>query len=150
MLSRALKRHVMRESRALTPAALTAPGRRGRRVVVLLFAIILFSLGDLVLTIAHLRSTGMVEANPIAAYILVNSRSLGLLTTYKLATVAISVLLLYQLRRHVQGEVAAWIAACILLALSYHWNQYAIMLDDIDPIKLAQAEELFGPWMILD
>jgi hypothetical protein len=124
--------------------------RRARRVVLLLLAVVSLSIADLILTIAHLRTTGMIEANPIAAYILHNSNSLWTLGLYKGATVAVSVLLLFRLRDRVQGEIAAWIAAAILALLCLHWHQYAAMLDDINPVKLAQAGEQAESWLIID
>lgn len=124
--------------------------RRSRRVVVLLLAVVSLSIADLILTVAHLRTTGMIEANPIAAYILHNSSSLWTLGLYKVATVAVSVLLLFRLRDRVQGEIAAWIAAAILALLCVHWHQYAAMLEDINPIKLAQAASRAESWLIID
>jgi hypothetical protein len=124
--------------------------RRAHRVVLLLLAVVTLSIADLILTIAHLRSSGMIEANPIAAYILHNSNSLWTLGLYKGATVAVCVLLLFRLRDRVQGEVAAWVAAAILALLCVHWNQYAAMLDHIDQIRLAQTRYVGGAWMTME
>ena len=73
---------------------------RPRRVSWLLAGVLLLSLIDLLLTIVHLRSVGMVEANPIAAFLIRSTQSVWVLSAYKLVTVGICLSLLYRLRRH--------------------------------------------------
>lgn len=67
------------------------PRDRSRRVVVLIVGIILLSLGDLAITLIDLRSTGMMEANPIAGYFIRLTQSVSALTAYKMLTAGICV-----------------------------------------------------------
>lgn len=99
--------------------------RRSRRVICLLLGIVLLSAGDLVATITHLQTIGMVEANPIARWLIDTTRSPWALAVYKIASVSICVTLLYRLRHHAQGEIAAWTGALILMALVVYWGIYA-------------------------
>ena len=43
---------------------------RSRRVILLIVGIAVLSLADLIVTLWHLTSVGMAEANPIAAWII--------------------------------------------------------------------------------
>ena len=43
---------------------------RSRRVILLIVGIVVLSLADLIVTLWHLTSVGMAEANPIAAWII--------------------------------------------------------------------------------
>ncbi|MCZ6446554.1 MAG: hypothetical protein ACE10B_08295 [Phycisphaerales bacterium] len=52
---------------------------RPRRVVVLIVGIILLSLGNVATTLIFLRSTGMMEANPIAGYFIRLTQSVSAL-----------------------------------------------------------------------
>ena len=123
---------------------------RSRRVVVLLAAIIVLSVADLVVTLTHLRSIGMIEANPIAAFIIRQSSSMWPLVVYKLSTVAVCVGMLFHLRTKRSGEVAAWVAVGILVALSLQWHAYTQQLDEPDPLWLAQASTRTADWLVLD
>ena len=67
------------------------PRDRPRRVVVLIVGIILLSLGDLAITLIDLRSTGMMEANPIAGYPIRLTQSASALVAYKMLTVGMCV-----------------------------------------------------------
>ena len=98
--------------------------RRPMRVVVLLAGVVVLSLADLAITIAHLRGVGMIEVNPIAAYLIKTTGSSWALAAYKCATLAVCVALLYRARRHVIGEMACWLALAILAGLSVVWDSY--------------------------
>jgi hypothetical protein len=115
----------------------------------LIVGIVLLSLGDLIITVTFLQSTGMMEANPIAGYIIRLTGSVSALTVYKALTVAICVGLLYRLRRHVEGEVAAWCAVAILALMSFQWHSYARHLDVTD-VELAHRSSLSEDWLVLD
>ncbi len=52
---------------------------RPRRVVVLIVGIILLSLGNVATTLIFLRSTGMMEANPITGYFIRLTQSVSAL-----------------------------------------------------------------------
>jgi hypothetical protein len=122
---------------------------RSRRVLLLIVGIVLLSFGDLLITVTYLRSTGMMEANPIAEYLIRLTGSLSVLALYKAATVGICVGLLYRLRRHVEGEVAAWCAVSILAVMSLQWHHYAQQFDHAD-FELARNSVLGEEWLVLD
>ncbi len=112
--------------------------------------VVVLSLADLIVTLLHLRSRGMMEANPIAAWIIGHTGSVSLLAAYKAVTVCVCVGLLYRLRRHVEGEVAAWCAVMILALVSFHWYQYAREIDGLLDIELARQGAYGKDWLILD
>jgi hypothetical protein len=122
---------------------------RSRRVILLIVGIVLLSLGDLLITITYLQSTGMLEANPIAGYIIRVTGSVSILTAYKALTVGICVGLLYRLRRLVEGEVAAWCAVSILAFMSFQWYHYARQFDTTD-LELARSIGFGEEWLMLD
>ncbi len=145
----------MHDDIAVRPAgaAQIRRGGRGRsmRVMVLLGGVVILSLGDLLLTLAHLRSTGMMEANPIAVYLIKSTQSAWVLVAYKALTVGVCVALLYRLRRHVQAEIGAWCAVALLAFMSVNWYGYVRLLDDNPELfRLAQAGAFEDDWLFLD
>jgi hypothetical protein len=122
---------------------------RSRRVILLIVGIVLLSLGDLLITITYLQSTGMLEANPIAGYIIRLTGSVSVLTAYKALTVGICVGLLFRLRCLVEGEVAAWCAVSILAFMSFQWYHYARQFDNSD-LELARSAVWGEEWLALD
>lgn len=124
-------------------------GDRPRRVLVLLAAIVVLSLADLAITLSHLRSTGMVEANPVAAFLIRHTGSAWALGLFKVGTVMACVLLLFRVRHHVQGEIASWLALFILVGVSVMWHYYAQASDDPQTVRIAHV--LHGDdWLVLD
>ncbi len=123
---------------------------RSRRVVLLIVGIVVLSLADLVITLLYLKSRGMMEANPVAAWIIAHTGSGVLLTAYKVLTVAICVGLLFRLRRHVEGEIGAWCAVLILAVVSFHWYQYAREIDVLTDVELARQGAYGDDWLILE
>ncbi len=125
----------------------TADGR-ARRVLVLLIGVIVLSGADLLITLAYLQANWMMEANPIAAWIIRNAQSPGMtaaaLAAFKVGTVTICVALLYRLRRSVAGEAAAWIAVGVLVVMSVMWHNYAANFEETDVVMLAQIYERSG------
>ena len=126
-----------------------AVDRRSRRVIVLLCGILVLSVADLYVTLEHLRTVGMLEANPIAAYLIRTTGSAWVLAAYKMATVGVCLTLLFRLRRHGEGEFAAWCAVVILTALSLMWHTYAEELDhpaELEWVRTTNADN----WLHLD
>ncbi len=113
-------------------------GARSRRVIALLGAVVLLSLGDLLVTLAYLKSVGLMEANPIVAYLIESTQSVWVLAGYKGLTVGICATVLFCLRRHREGEIGAWCAAAILGLTALQWHQYARSVDGPD-IRLVGA-----------
>ncbi len=123
---------------------------RSRRVVRLIVGIVVLSIGDLGVTLLHLKSHGMIEANPVAAWIIAHTGSGVLLTVYKALTVAICAGLLFHLRRHAEGEIGAWCALLILAAVSFQWYQYSREIGVVTDIELARQGAYGEDWLILD
>jgi hypothetical protein len=117
--------------------------RRSRRVMVLLAGVVLLSLADLVVTLAYIQANWMMEANPLASWIIHNTEpvSSGLtaaaLGAFKIGTLTVCVAVLFRLRRHMAGEVAAWTAVGVLTVMSVMWHHYAAHFDQADAVMLA-------------
>jgi hypothetical protein len=122
--------------------------RRSRRVMVLVAGIIILSVADFVVTLAFLRANWMMEANPIAAYLIEETQSPWILAAFKAVTVGVCVGLLYRVRHHRCGEVAAWCAMVILTIMSLMWHSYSSHFDGPEDIMLAQfntsGEQVLG------
>ena len=125
-------------------------GCRSRRVGILLIGIVLLSLGDLALTLTHLKTIGMIEANPIAAYLLQVTESAWALGSYKLLTVGICVGLLFKVRHRIEGEIAAWCGGSIMLVMSVVWVNSSSYLDDPEQNTMAQPGLYGEQWTVLD
>jgi hypothetical protein len=123
---------------------------RPRRVTVLLMGVMVLSLADLIVTLAHLRSIGMMEANPIAAFIIRSTQSPISLIAFKALSVGVCVALLYRIRRHVEGEFAAWFAVAILAFMSFQWHSYTRHLDNPELYRLVQNGAYGERWLVLD
>jgi len=122
---------------------------RSKRVIVLLAGIILLSIADLVVTLVHLRTIGMAEANPIAAWLIRSTQSPWVLMAYKALTVGICVSVLYRFRRCATGEIASWIGVLILAGMALLWSCYSSALESPAEVLLAQAEQ-GEQWLYLD
>ncbi|MHC4997150.1 MAG: hypothetical protein ACYTGQ_19085 [Planctomycetota bacterium] len=96
---------------------------RARRVVILLAGVFVLGLGDLYATITHATSVGMIEVNPIGAYLL-NAESIPGLILFKLGTMGVGVGLLLQVRHKLQGELSCWFILAVMVALTLHWANY--------------------------
>ncbi|MHC5022417.1 MAG: DUF5658 family protein [Planctomycetota bacterium] len=123
---------------------------RPRRMLVLILGIITLSAADLAVTLSHLTTIGMLEANPIAAWLLRSTGSAWLLASYKALTVGVCVGLLYRLRHHRSGELAAWCAMAILVLMCFIWRDYAWYLAQPTNLDLAQAASAHPDWILLD
>jgi hypothetical protein len=111
---------------------------RGRRVTILLLGVIVLSIADLIVTLAFLRANWMMEANPIAEYIIRTTQSPIALILFKCLTVGVCAALLYRTRHFRSGEVAAWSAVAVLAVMCVMWRSYAKGLDETE-IVLASA-----------
>lgn len=101
-----------------------AQRRRAIRVWLLVATIIVLSIADLYMTLAHLRSAGMGEANPLAR-VVISYQSPMLLSLWKCACVGLATLILILARFRRSGEVACWMCCVLLTALTIHWFNYA-------------------------
>lgn len=122
---------------------------RSRRMMILMAGIIVLSIADLVVTVTHLRTIGMIEANPVAAYLIVTYQSTWVLAGYKLLTVGICIVALYSIRQRLLGEVAAWASVGILTGMAVVWHLYAVELDQPGTFELVQYAEADAEWLFL-
>ena len=123
---------------------------RSRRVIVLIAGVIALSIGDLIVTVGHLKTVGMMEANPIAAWLIRSTNSPLALSVYKLCTVGICAALLFKVRKHIEGEIAAWCALAILIGMSFMWHGYSQQFESPEDVHLAQVGHYGDNWLILD
>jgi hypothetical protein len=112
---------------------------RSRRVAVLMLGVIVLSLADLFITLAYLRAQWMMEANPIAVFVIKSTQSPWSIAAFKGLTVLVCVSLLMKARKHLAAEVAAWCAVAILAVLSVMWHNYANHVEDNAALILAQT-----------
>jgi len=123
---------------------------RSRRIAILIAGIIALSVADLAVTVTHLRTVGMIEANPLAAYLITTFQSAWVLAAYKLMTVGICISALYAVRRRVLGEVAAWASVAILAGMAVVWHLYATELEDPGTLHLVQHAAAGDGWIYLE
>ncbi len=124
------------------------PRRRPARVGILLVAVVLLSLGDLYMTLVHLRGVGMVEANPIAREV-IDLNSPPALAAWKLATVVLAVGLLFVVRRTRSGEIGAWLAVGVLTWLTVRWTAYSEELAELHPEFVLEAAQRDPNWVAM-
>lgn len=122
---------------------------RARRVVLLVLLVLMLSVGDLLTTLMFLQSIGMEEANPVAAFVMQSGSALNLII-FKMGSVLTSLSVIMLIRHRWQGELAAWIAAAILCALTLLWYQYTLHFGSFDnsfSMLQAQNSESWLAWM---
>jgi hypothetical protein len=120
---------------------------RSRRVTLLVASIVILSLADLIITLAYLRAHWMMEANPIAAWLIRYTQSSWTLVAYKCATMGTCVAVLYRLRKHAAGEAAAWCAVAILTVMSLMWHNYSRQFENPEDMVLAQTHTSNDSWL---
>lgn len=116
---------------------------RGRRLALLMLAIVLMSVVDLLCTIIYMRTSGMVEMNPLAR-LMIAVGDLQQLVFFKLGTMVVCCGSLYLARRHARAEGAAWICTSVLLLLTVHWINYnqhvSGFTNDLAVLALSEGE----------
>lgn len=132
------------ETASSTMRASPAIQNRRRRVTVLVGGIVVLSLADLAITLKFLEARWMIEANPIAAYLIESTQSAWALAAFKCATVGICAGLLLRLRRHRAGEMAAWFGLAVLVGVLAMWHSYAGCFDGMDHMLLVHSEAREG------
>jgi hypothetical protein len=114
------------------------PGRslreiaRSRRIVLLIFALVLMSVADLLCTISYLTSVGMVEMNPIARH-MIEIGGVRQLVLFKAFTMTLSCGCIYLIRKRRGAELGAWVCVAVLLSLMLHWLQYNAVMHTLAP-----------------
>lgn len=134
---------------AATTGGMTATDPRRRRAIrvwALVVAIVLLSLGDLWMTLTHLKGAGMGEANPIARYV-IGFNSPALLAAWKCATVALACIIFVWARHRRTTEAACWACAGVLAALTVGWIQYANEAHKLTSTLPCVAQMESGVWV---
>ncbi|QYU67600.1 DUF5658 family protein [Leptolyngbya sp. 15MV] len=115
-----------------------APQGRTIRMWAMIVALVAMSVGDLYMTLLHLKSFGMVEANPLARLIM-QYQSPALVVLWKAATVALAVFIFWTSRRHRAAEVGAILCCAVLTALTLQWIRYSEQVSTHTPTMHALA-----------
>lgn len=105
---------------------------RPRRVVLLLVAVLLMSLGDLYMTLTYLLNVGLLEGNPVARAVMLMNRP-ELLIGWKVASLGLGLGILYWARRSRNGELGAWLCFVVLSWLTVHWSAYNAQVEVLTP-----------------
>lgn len=120
---------------------------RCRRVCLLVILIALLSLGDLIATWTFLNSFGMQEANPFAAFIIRQQNPLALVL-FKVGSIMACISTILVVRHRRQGEIAAWIAACILILLTVRWSVYTNEMRGFDNTMTIGEAQQNDHWLL--
>ncbi|MBY0262667.1 MAG: DUF5658 family protein [Phycisphaerales bacterium] len=134
---------------APTPAARPAASperRRSLRVLTLLTAIVFMSLGDLYMTLVHLSTIGMGEANPIARYV-IGFNSPALLAVWKLSSVLLACLIFAKFRTRVSTEAACWLCTGVLVVLTLMWINYSAEITTLTCSLPAITQAEYSAWV---
>jgi hypothetical protein len=98
--------------------------RRDVRVVLLVSLVLLMCAVDLVVTLNYLTTAGFNEANPLARWIM-QYNCAWILAGWKLLLTTITCGLLCFTRRHLSGEIGAWVCLGVMLWLMARWHTYS-------------------------
>jgi uncharacterized membrane protein YqjE len=132
------------------PATPPDPARqsRGRRVSILLAAILVMSIGDLYMTLTHLTTTGMLEANPLARLIMAYNSPM-LLAAWKMSSVGLAVGILFWARHRGRTEIATWFCFLVLTWLTCRWTIYNDQISTLAEIPSAYAGRPNAEWVAM-
>lgn len=128
--------------------SLWSASARSRRVVLLIVVLVGLSIIDLLLTLEYVRTIGMAELNPIAAWILRQGSTAGLVA-WKFGTVMMAATIIFSIRHRVRGEFAAWVCALILVCLTAHWINYGLQIHEITPAAGRFEEVADARWVVV-
>ncbi len=98
--------------------------RRDVRVVLLVALVLLMCAVDLIVTLNYLNTAGFNEANPLARWIMQFNCG-WILAGWKLLLTTITCGLLCFTRRHLSGEIGAWVCLGVMLWLMARWHTYS-------------------------
>jgi hypothetical protein len=96
---------------------------RGERVVILVVACVLMSLGDLYMTLTYVTSVGMLEANPVARALMSLNSPVAVIA-WKCALTLFGAGVLVFFRRLRAAELAAWVVFAGMALLTLHWQGF--------------------------
>jgi|GEM_PF-2674585 len=98
--------------------------RRDVRVVLLVTLVLLMCSVDLAVTLNYLTTAGFNEANPLARWIM-EFNCAWVLAAWKLLLMAITGGLLIFTRKHLSGEIGAWLCLVVMIWLMVRWHAYS-------------------------
>lgn len=127
----------------------TSEQARSERVIMLLVATLLMSLGDLYMTLTMVTSVGMLEANPISRLVM-EQNSPALVIAWRVGTVLFGISILVYFRRLARAELASWVCFFALLALTLYWIQYIDALSILTPGYESLAQGGHAEWILMD
>lgn len=96
---------------------------RAQRVIALVVASSLMSMGDLYMTLTYVTSVGMIEVNPLARG-LMNLNSPLLVVLWKVALTVFGAGVILLARRKRFAEAAAWVVFFAMAFLTFHWSGF--------------------------
>lgn len=129
-----------------------AIGARTRRIALLLVAMTLMGVFDLLYTLTYIRTSGMLEANPLARQ-MIDIGGARQLILFKALTILLSVAAIIFIRRSPKAELSAWLCTAMMLTLTVHWLNYNREVSEFtrDMAVLAMSGGEFEPmWVKLD
>ena len=120
---------------------------RSTRVTVLLGIVVVLSLADLYMTLMHLTTIGMLEANPLARWLMRNFSPAAMIV-WKLVTLCIACSILASIRTKRIGELAAWLCVAVMIWLMARWGIYAESLASLSADELRLVTESDSPMWV--
>jgi hypothetical protein len=100
----------------------------------------LLNLVDLYATMIHVHEIGMIEVNPVGAY-LIRSGSTAGLVLFKLGCIGIAAGLIIKTRHATAGEIGAWLMLGAMVALMCYWWCYNhAMLQELVGIEMHHSQ----------
>jgi uncharacterized membrane protein len=124
---------------------------RARRVLLAIGIIWCLSMLDLVLTMAMMMTSGMIECNPLARALVHWSGSTYPLAAWKILGTLLSTVILAGLRRSWSAEAAAWICVLALGLTTISWIQY-LNCEEVQFLSSCSTEPEVTPkeWIALN
>src|SRR5262245_12493323 len=111
---------------------------RASRVAALILLLAILSILDLAATLHAMSTTGMYEANPLAAALARGSPVA--LAAFKLASLVFAGAILFTLRRYWQAEAAAALCVLLLIGVTLTWILYHTTVQHVDSTLQAMAD----------
>jgi len=129
--------------------AANADDRRAHRVNLMLVIVTVLSAADLVVTLGHMATVGMVEVNPIVLRLARWTHPGLAIGAFKIATVVFAVGLLHGLRRSLLAEIGTAFAVVVLASVIVQWVGYSAEMNSLDPDAFVQLAATDPGWVAL-
>lgn len=123
--------------------------RRTTRVCLLAVFIAAASMVDLHLTLTHLRTVGMIEANPLAR-LLIEQNCVWLLCGWKVLSVGLALAIFVAHARRRTCEAAAWFCAGVMVWLMLQWIGYSQQIGALTPVLHQLAQTDGSQWVVMN